>query len=134
VFALGDIVTLVDKKGQTVPGLCPAALQMGAYVAKLLARELSHDRKQLAEREPFAYRDKGTMATIGRSAAVAMVGPVQFSGYPAWLAWLGIHLVFLIGFRNKFSVLTQWLYSYLTYKRGARIITGVSGEKSAGSA
>ena len=134
VFALGDMITLIDKKGQPVPGLCPAALQMGEYVAKLLARELGSDRKQLAERKPFGYFDKGTMATIGRSSAVAMVGPVHFSGYPAWLAWLGIHLLFLIGFRNKFSVLTQWVYSYLTYKRGARIITGLSGEKSAGSA
>ena len=74
------------------------------------------------------------MATIGRSAAVAEIGGRKLSGYPAWLAWLAVHLLFLIGFRNKFSVLMQWTYSYFTYKRGARIITGISGERSAGSA
>ena len=74
------------------------------------------------------------MAPIGRSAAVADIYGLKLSGYPAWFAWLGVHLLFLVGLRNKFSVLMQWVYSYLTYKRGARIITGVSGEKSAGSA
>ena len=74
------------------------------------------------------------MATIGRSAAVAQMGRLEITGFAALLAWLGVHLVFLVGFRNKFSVLLQWTYSYFTYKRGARIITGVSGEKSAGSA
>ena len=74
------------------------------------------------------------MATIGRSSAVAMIGRLHFSGYPAWIAWLGVHLIFLIGFRNKISVLLQWTYSYLTYKRGARVITGVGGETPAHSA
>ena len=74
------------------------------------------------------------MATIGRSAAVAYIWNRQLSGFPAWIAWLGVHLIFLVGFRNRFSVLMQWIYSYCTYKRGARIITGVSGENSAGSA
>ena len=74
------------------------------------------------------------MATIGRSAAVAQIGGMQLTGFPAWFAWLAIHLLFLIGFRNRFSVLMQWTYAYFTYKRGARIITGVSGEGSAGSA
>jgi NADH dehydrogenase len=133
VFALGDMVTVTDAKGQVVPGLCPAALQMGEYTAKIIANELSPGRKAFSDREPFAYFDKGTMATIGRSAAVAMVGKFRFTGFPAWIAWLGVHLLFLIGFRNKFSVLVQWIYSYFTYKRGARIITGVSGEKSSGS-
>jgi NADH dehydrogenase len=79
-------------------------------------------------RPPFRYRDKGTMATIGRSAAVARIGRYEFSGYPAWLAWLGVHLIFLIGFRNKLAVLLQWAYAYFTYKRGARIITGLADE------
>jgi len=125
VFALGDIVTLVDSRGRAVPGIAPAAMQMGKHAAKLIAGELAGGGPATAPRAAFAYRDKGTMATIGRSKAVAIVGPLHFSGYPAWIAWLGVHLVFLVGFRNRLSVLLQWTYSYLTYKRGARVITGV---------
>lgn len=134
VFALGDIVTLTDANGVVVPGVAQGAIQMGAHVAKLLERELRGERLSPAGREPFRYFDKGSMATIGRSAAVAEFGGRKLSGWPAWMAWLIVHLIFLVGFRNKFSVLMQWMYSYFTYKRGARIITGVSGEKSAGSA
>jgi NADH dehydrogenase len=123
VFALGDIVTLIDANGVAVPGVAPAAMQMGAHVAKLIASEI-RDPHNPAARRPFAYRDKGSMATIGRSAAVAQIGRLKFSGWPAWAAWLGVHLVFLIGFRNKVSVFLQWVYSYFTYQRGARIITG----------
>lgn len=133
VFALGDIVTLTDARGTVVPGVAQGALQMGRHVARLLERELRHSALPRAEREAFVYRDKGSMATIGRSAAVAEIGGRKLSGFPAWIAWLVIHLMFLVGFRSKLSVLFQWTYSYFTYKRGARIITGVSGEKSAGS-
>src|SRR5262249_61333563 len=83
-----------------------------------------------ADPPPFRYWDKGTMATIGRSAAVAYIGRFKLTGFPAWVAWLFIHLIFLIGFRNKLAVLLQWAYSYFTYKRGARIITFLT-EKSA---
>lgn len=134
VFALGDMVSLVDKNGVTVPGVSPAAIQMGEHAVKLIARELQESRRGWAEREAFAYWDKGSMATIGRSKAVAQVGKWHFSGYPAWLAWLFVHLVFLVGFRNRLSVFFQWLYSYFTYKRGARIITGMQGTGPAGSA
>jgi NADH dehydrogenase len=134
VFVLGDMATLTDPNGVVVPGVAQGALQMGAHAAKIIARELRGERFGPSERAAFVYRDKGTMATIGRSAAVAEIRHVKLSGRPAWLAWLGVHLLFLVGFRNKFSVLMQWMYSYFTYKRGARIITGVSGEKSAGSA
>ena len=134
VFAAGDLVSLVDPNGVTVPGVAQGAMQAGAHAARIIAGELAKGRMEPAARPAFAYHDKGNMATIGRSAAVAQIGRVHFSGYPAWLAWLGLHLLFLVGFRNKLSVLTQWVYSYFTYKRGARIITGVSGEKSAGSA
>jgi NADH dehydrogenase len=140
VFALGDMVNLTDRNGRVVPGVSPAAMQMGEHAAKLIEQEL-RDRERsaakgsaLREREAFAYWDKGTMATIGRSKAVAQVGKFHFSGYPAWVAWLFVHLVFLVGFRNKISVFMQWVYSYLTYRRGARIITGVSGTPPAGSA
>lgn len=134
VFALGDMMTLVDKRGVTVPGLSPAAIQMGQHSAKLIAREIRGGRRDPSQRAAYSYWDKGSMATIGRSKAVAMLGKFHFSGYPAWVLWLVVHLLFLVGFRNKLSVLFSWVYSYLTYKRGARIITGVSGENSAGSA
>lgn len=134
VLAAGDLVSLVDPKGVTVPGVAQGAMQAGAHAAKVIAAELAAGSGPRPVRPPFVYVDKGNMATIGRSAAVAQIGKLHFSGYPAWLAWLALHLVFLIGFRNRLSVLLQWTYSYFTYKRGARIITGVSGEKSAGSA
>jgi NADH dehydrogenase len=144
VFAIGDIVTLKDRNGHVVPGVSPAAMQMGKHVAKLVAAELRQNRplpdspeaaaKRSAEREAFGYWDKGSMATIGRSKAVAEIGRLHISGYLAWMSWLFVHLVFLVGFRNRVSVFFQWIYSYLTYKRGARIITGVSGSPPSGSA
>ena len=121
VFAVGDTVALKDAKGKPVPGVSPAAMQMGKHVAKLF-RNGGIDAK---EREAFVYFDKGNMATIGRSKAIAQVGKFEFSGLPAWLAWLLVHLVFLIGFRNKLAVLLQWFYSYINFRRGARIITGL---------
>jgi NADH:quinone reductase (non-electrogenic) len=138
VFAIGDMAALVDANGVAVPGVSPSAIQMGQYVAGLIAAELKVKHgvpgAKPAERKPFVYRDKGMMATIGRSKAVAMLGKWRFSGYFAWLTWLFVHLVFLVGLRNKFSVFFQWAYSYFTFRRGARIITGLSGERSAGSA
>jgi NADH dehydrogenase len=136
VFAIGDIVSLVDANGVVVPGVAQGALQMGAHAAKTILHELrvARDAAEPHARRPFAYFDKGSMATIGRSAAVAQIRQLELSGTIAWLAWLAVHLLFLVGFRNKISVLMQWLYSYFTYKRGARVITGLSGEKAAGSA
>ncbi len=134
VFALGDMVTLIDTRGVSVPGLSLAAIQMGQHTARLMAEEIRDGARQPTQRAAYNYWDKGSMATIGRSKAVAMMGRFHCSGYPAWLLWLVVHLLFLVGFRNKFSVLSHWVYSYLTYKRGARIITGVSGEDSSGSA
>ena len=125
VFALGDLAALVDRRGVAVPGIAPAAMQMGAFAARVIAAEIRRGGAA-GPRPAFAYRDKGTMATIGRSAAVAQIGRWRFSGWPAWAAWLGVHLVFLIGFRNRLSVLLHWTYSYLTYKRGARLITGTT--------
>jgi NADH dehydrogenase len=134
VFAVGDMVTLKDAAGVVVPGVAQGAMQMGRHVAELIVEELRGGKRPPAERRAFTYRDKGSMATIGRSAAVAVIQNKNLSGFPAWIAWLVVHLLFLVGFRSKFSVLMHWIYSYLTYKRGARIITGVSGERSAGSA
>jgi NADH dehydrogenase len=122
VFAIGDMALVLGEDGKPVPGVSPAAMQMARHVARIIEGELASPGA--AARPPFRYRDKGTMATIGRSAAVAQVGSLHLSGLMAWLAWLVIHLVFLIGFRNKFAVLFQWFYSYATYKRGARIVVG----------
>jgi NADH:ubiquinone reductase (H+-translocating) len=126
VFALGDMALVVGADGRPVPGVSPAAMQMARHAARIIEGELASSGGAAA-RPPFRYWDKGNMATIGRSAAVAQVGKFHFSGLPAWLAWLGVHLIFLVGFRNKVLVLFQWFYSYITYKRGARIIVGGKG-------
>jgi NADH dehydrogenase len=122
VFAIGDMALVLEPDGKPVPGVSPAAMQMARHVARLIRGELALGPGH-ARRPPFRYWDKGTMATIGRSAAVAVVRRFHFSGLPAWLAWLFVHLIFLIGFRNRLAVLLQWVYSYFAYKRGARIIT-----------
>ncbi len=124
VFAIGDMALVLRENGEPTPGVSPAAMQMGRHVARLIRDELNLGPGH-APRPPFKYWDRGTMATIGRSAAVAWIGRLRFSGVFAWLAWLFVHLIFLIGFRNKLAVLLQWAYSYLTYKRGARIITSL---------
>jgi NADH:ubiquinone reductase (H+-translocating) len=123
VFAVGDMASVISEDGTPVPGVAPAAMQMAGHVERILRDELEYPGRY--NRPPFRYWDKGSMATIGRSAAVAKVKDFEFSGFFAWLAWLFIHLLFLVGFRNKISVVMQWTYSYFTYKRGARIITGV---------
>ncbi len=127
-FAVGDMASLVDKNGVLVPGVSPGAMQEARHVAKIIEDELDSP-KATPSRQAFAYFDKGTMATIGRSAAVAKIKDLEISGFPAWLAWLAVHLIFLVGFRNKIAVLMQWFYSYLVYKRGSRIITGLSFQK-----
>jgi NADH dehydrogenase len=119
VFVVGDLAFLKDDTGTIVPGIAPAAMQEGAATARNIARDL-----QGKPRENFHYWDKGSLATIGRSAAVAQFGKIHISGFIAWLSWLFIHIFFLIGFRNRIIVLIQWAWSYLTYERGARLITG----------
>ena len=127
VFAIGDMALVLDDEGKPVPGVSPAAMQMAKHVARIIRDELELGRERAA-RPAFRYWDKGTMATIGRSAAVAKIGRIEFNGFLAWVAWLFIHLIFLIGFRNRLAVLLQWAYSYVAYKRGARIVTGLSEE------
>jgi NADH dehydrogenase len=122
IFAIGDLALVLQADGKPVPGVSPAAMQMGRHVAKIIETELDSGAKP-AQRPAFEYWDKGTMATIGRSAAVALVGKIKLSGLTAWLAWLFIHLIFLVGFRNRTAVLFNWAYSYFSYKRSARIIT-----------
>ena len=121
VFAIGDMALVLGDDGSPVPGVSPAAMQMGRYVAGSIRERIRFGPK--ASRPPFHYLDKGSMATIGRSAAVAWFKRIHLSGYLAWLFWLFVHIVFLIGFRNRLAVLIQWAYAYIGYKRGARIIT-----------
>ncbi len=112
VFALGDMVAVRD---QPLPGVAPVAMQEGRHVARSIARGVN---------TPFRYRDKGNLATIGRSRAIADVKGLHFSGFIAWALWLGLHLFYLIGFQNRLLVLTRWTFSYLTRGRGARLIHG----------
>jgi NADH dehydrogenase len=119
VYVIGDLAALKQENGSPVPGVAPAAMQEGRHTAKNIVRSLEGQ-----PRLPFHYVDKGSLATIGRAAAVADFGRVKLSGFIAWLAWLLIHVFFLIGFRNRFLVITQWAWAYFTYQRGARLITG----------
>ena len=128
-FAVGDIASLVDANGVLVPGVSPAAMQEARHVSKIIHDELSVGAQ--ANRLAFKYWDKGTMATIGRSAAVAKIKDLELTGFTAWAAWLFVHLIFLLGFRNKIAVLMQWFYSYIAYRRGSRIITGLTFGKGA---
>jgi NADH dehydrogenase len=118
VFAIGDM-TLFQQDGKPLPGVSPVAMQMGRSVARNIQNDLSGK-----PREDFRYFDKGSMATIGRKAAIAEVGKLKLTGLLAWLFWLGLHIWFLIGFRNRFAVMFNWAWSYFTYQRGARLITG----------
>ena len=131
IFAIGDLAFVPGKDGKPVPGVSPAAMQMGRHVARILEKQLDGGATG-SSRPAFEYWDKGTMATIGRSAAVAWKGRIKISGLAAWLMWLFVHLIFLVGFRNRIAVILQWCYSYFAYKRGARIITsGLPGSEPA---
>jgi NADH dehydrogenase len=124
VFVTGDLAAAKMKDGSFVPGVAPAAIQMGKFAARQIKRSLANQ-----PREQFQYLNKGTLATIGRSKAVADLGKLHFSGYFAWLAWLFVHLLFLIGFRNRFMVLAEWAWDYVTYNHSARLITDSPGEE-----
>jgi NADH dehydrogenase len=119
VFALGDIAYLEDDDGQPLPGIAPVAIQQGNHAARAI-RDLVDGEST----EAFDYRDRGMMSTIGRKSAVGVVGNWHLKGFLAWLAWLFIHLLFLIGFRNKLSVMINWAYSYIAFGRGSRLIVG----------
>jgi NADH dehydrogenase len=121
VFVIGDLAACRDAAGRLLPGLAPVAIQQGEYAARAVMRSVRGEA-----RAPFRYRDKGTMATIGRNAAVVDLGRLRFSGYPAWLVWCFIHILWLIGFRNRFLVMIEWAWAYLRFERSARLITGAS--------
>jgi NADH dehydrogenase len=140
VFVIGDLAAAKDEHGKWLPGVAPVAIQQGRFVANLVRQELQMRPKlavgapffsrplreagDLDSRPAFHYWDKGSLATIGRAAAVAEFGRIHISGFVAWLAWLFVHILFLIGFRNRLLVFIQWAWSYVTYERGARLITG----------
>jgi len=125
-FVAGDLAHCIDQAGVRVPGVSPAAIQMGKHSAKVILDEIGGgNSKYDPVRRQFRYFDKGSMATIGRSHAVAETMGFKFKGFIAWLMWLFVHLMFLVGFKNRLAVLTQWFYAYVRYRHGARIITGM---------
>jgi NADH:ubiquinone reductase (H+-translocating) len=124
VFVIGDAAWLIDPaSGVPVPGVSQGALQMGRYVARIIDAELRGARSERAR--GFHYRDWGSMATVGKSRAVVELGRLRFGGLLAWLAWMALHITVLIGFRNRLAVLSSWIYSYVLFRRGSRLITRV---------
>lgn len=120
IFVLGDMASIAQD-GKPVPGVAPAAMQMGRYAASRIEARLRGE----SAAAPFRYHDKGNLAVIGRASAVADFGKVRFGGYLAWLAWLFIHLMYIVGFQNRVLVFIQWGFHYFTFGRGARLITNV---------
>jgi NADH dehydrogenase len=118
VFVVGDLAAIDGDGGKPLAGVAQVAIQSGRWAGENIARSVSG-----TPRTPFVYKDLGSMATIGRNAAVAEIGPFKLSGFPAWLTWVFIHIAWLIGFRNRLLVLTQWAWAYATHGRGARLIT-----------
>lgn len=119
IFVIGDLASYPHQTGKPLPGVAPVAMQQGRYVAKLLQRRIRGESMP-----PFRYKDRGSMAMVGRAAAVADLGRLRFSGFPAWLAWLFIHLMNLVEFENRLLVLIQWAWNYFARNRAARLITG----------
>ena len=117
IFAIGDLATVIQD-GKPVPGVAQGAMQMGTTAARNIGRDVAGK-----PRKPFRYFDKGNLATIGRNRAVADFGGVTFAGFPAWILWIFIHILYLAGFRNRATVLIEWAYAYFTYQRGARLLT-----------
>ena len=120
IFVLGDAAHFAHDPAGMLPGVCPVAMQMGTYAAKVIRSAVGGR----PERRPFHYWNKGELAVIGRGRAVANIRRLRFGGMLAWLAWIFVHIFFLIGFRNRLLVMIEWAISYLTYSRGARLITG----------
>jgi NADH dehydrogenase len=119
VYVIGDLAAILREDGRPVPGLAPAAMQEGRHAGRSIVRALRGESPKA-----FRYSDKGTIATLGRGAAVADIGRLRLGGFVAWIAWLVIHIFYLIGFRNRFLVLAEWGWVYLRNESGARLITG----------
>ncbi|TWT99150.1 NADH dehydrogenase-like protein [Botrimarina colliarenosi] len=123
IFVIGDMASCAGEAGRPLPGVAPVAIQQGQYAAKTIRRRLAAAAAGSIAK-PFRYRDYGSMATVGRSAAVASIGGYHFAGYVAWLIWLFVHLMQLVSFQNRLLVLFQWAWNYVTHGRSARLITG----------
>lgn len=118
IFVIGDASNAKDKKGNPLPGLAPVAIQSGEYVANIIKND-----KAVSKRVPFSYFDKGIMATIGKAKAITQVKDLKFTGFFAWLMWIFVHVLFLVGFRNKIAAILEWIWFYITDQRSARLIT-----------
>lgn len=129
ILIVGDLATGKNPNGKQWPGVAPTAMQQGRYAAELVMKRLKNEPTK-----PFEYWDKGSLATIGRNRAVAQIGPLKFSGFFAWVAWLFIHIFYIIEFESRVVILFQWAWDYVTFNRGARLITGMwaSGESALG--
>jgi NADH dehydrogenase len=123
IFVIGDMASIKQENGEPVPGVSPAAMQMGQNAAANILHDIHNE-----ERKMFVYWDKGSLATIGKRKAVAQAAGLKLKGFIAWLAWLFIHVFFLIGFRNRLAVMADWFWAYLTRERSARLITGDAEE------
>jgi NADH dehydrogenase len=119
VFVVGDTAAATDANGRPIPGIAPAAKQMGRHVGRLIAARVAGSLSS----PPFVYRHAGDLAAIGRRAAVVKLGRLELTGFLAWLFWGIVHVYFLIGVRNRFVVAFTWVWNYLTFQRGARLIT-----------
>jgi len=126
LFVIGDLATLNGKDGRPLPGVAPVAMQQGKHAAENIKRALGH-----RPMTPFRYFNRGNMATIGRNHAIAEIGKLKLSGFAAWLAWLFVHIIYLIGFRNRILVALQWMWGYFTFHRSARLITGADPTEEA---
>jgi NADH dehydrogenase len=119
VFVIGDQASVIGPGGKPLPGIAPVAMQQGRCVARAIEGDIAG-----RSRQPFVYRDKGQLATIGRSRAIVELGRLRFAGLFAWLLWIAVHIYYLTGFKNRLLVVIQWAWSYLTFRRGARLIVG----------
>lgn len=124
IFIVGDMAAHTNPSGEPTPGLCPAAVQMGQYAAKIITAECRARAASPAQRPPFKYLDKGILATIGRNRAVAALAGMKVGGFIAWVLWAFVHILLLIGFRNRLIVMLDWSWTYFFFDRGARLITG----------
>jgi NADH:ubiquinone reductase (H+-translocating) len=130
IFVVGDLGSITDAQGKPLPGVAQVAMQGGAYAAKAITRRAKGDTSAHA---PFHYFNKGDLAVIGRAAAVANVFGVHLSGLIAWLVWLFVHLLYIVEFQSRLLVAVQWGFLYLTFNRGARLITGKAANKPVGT-
>lgn len=124
IFVIGDAALFTGEQDQVLPGVAPVAIQQGRYVGKIIGKGISKEK-----RKPFKYFDKGNLATIGRAKAILQIGNLKLSGFIAWILWVFIHILYLIGYRNRYKVMAEWMWYYLTKRQGVRLITNTSNTR-----